>query len=154
MRKVLTTLILALLAGTGLMAQTPGTNPPMVKIPWNNYLPQRIPNNFQTIIGSAGTYLIPNTSGRYGGAQTYNFNVTASPYNGFPIFFLGNYYSTVQIDVAGYIGFNQANYAGYGWGYGSNYPNLSYQKASGIHHGIPTMTAFCGSIGAIFAQAV
>ncbi|MBX7217878.1 MAG: hypothetical protein K1X90_13000, partial [Candidatus Kapabacteria bacterium] len=68
-RKILTTFVLALLAGTGLMAQTPGTNPPMVKIPWNNYLPQRIPNNFQTIIGSAGTYLIPNTANTYGGSQ-------------------------------------------------------------------------------------
>ncbi|KXK55544.1 MAG: hypothetical protein UZ07_CHB004002014, partial [Chlorobi bacterium OLB7] len=127
-RKILTTFVLALLAGTGLMAQTPGTNPPMVKIPWNNYLPQRIPNNFQTIIGSAGTYLIPNTANTYGGSQNYNFNVTASPYDGFPIFFLGNYYSTVQVDVAGYIGFNQANYNGYGWGLGSNYPNLNYQQ--------------------------
>lgn len=129
LRKVLTALVLLMVGSGLLMAQNNGTTPPQVKVPWNNYLPQRIANNYQTIIGAAGTIIVPNTQYMYGGSQTYNFDITANNGGnvGFPFFFLNNYYSVVQVDVAGYIGFNQANYAGYGWGYGSAYPNLQYQ---------------------------
>lgn len=121
LRKVLTALVLLMVGSGLLMAQNNGTTPPQVKVPWNNYLPQRIANNYQTIIGAAGTIIVPNTQYMYGGSQTYNFDITANNGGnvGFPFFFLNNYYSVVQVDVAGYIGFNQANYAGYGWGYGS-----------------------------------
>jgi len=129
MRKVLTTLVLALLVGTGLMAQNPvGFSPPMVKIPWNNYLPQRIPNNFNTIIGTSGTYLIPGTT-TTNDYQMFPFTLTNNNGGnvGFPFFFLNNFYTTVQVSTQGFIGFNGANYAGNGWGWGSYPANLDRQ---------------------------
>ncbi|MCE7933755.1 MAG: hypothetical protein DYG96_04080, partial [Chlorobi bacterium CHB2] len=100
----------------------------MVKIPWNNYLPQRIANNFTTIIGASGTYLIPGTT-TTNYYQMFPFTLTNNNGGniGFPFFFLNNFYSTVQVSTQGFIGFNGANYAGYGWGWGSYPANLDRQ---------------------------
>src|SRR5687767_6803788 len=53
---------LCLLTAIGGLATLRAQTTPVATLPWNNYTPQRIPDNFQTIIGQPGTVLIPNTS--------------------------------------------------------------------------------------------
>src|SRR4051812_36379324 len=77
-------LLLALLASTGAFAQW---SPPAVNLPWNNYIPSRIPDGFSSIIGLSGTTLLPNTS------QTYYYSAYAQQVAlPFDFYFLGTTY--------------------------------------------------------------
>ena len=48
-----------------LSAQQAGTSPALSQLPWWDYRPSRISNEFQTIIGQSGTTMVSGSSGRY-----------------------------------------------------------------------------------------
>jgi hypothetical protein len=77
---------------------TPGYSPPEVNIPWNQYIPSRIPDGYSTIIGQSGTTILAsNTTGSW---------LIAMP---FPFYFMGTNYPTgyyINVATAGYFSFN------------------------------------------------
>src|SRR5687768_867949 len=79
---------------------------PVNNSPWNGYLPVRIADGFQSIIGGAGTVLVPGTSNDDDG-------IFSMPLN-FPFFFIDRVYNptgatngyNLRVSTNGYIGFN------------------------------------------------
>ena len=60
--RTLTMVALGFFFALQLSAQPAGTSPALSQLPWFDYRPERIDNNFTTIIGRSGTSLISGTS--------------------------------------------------------------------------------------------
>jgi hypothetical protein len=94
---------LAVMASTGAFAQR---SPGRAILPWNNYIPSRIPDGFNSIIGQSGTNLISGSSSAYGYNNTFSLPLPM------PFYFLGTTYQqgyNLQVSVNGYFSFNGAS---------------------------------------------
>ncbi len=83
------------------------TSPPAVNLPWNSYVPTRIPDRFRSIIGMQGTQMIAGTN-------QARYNQTSQLALPFPFTFIDRDYPqgyTLRISPAGFISFNGATSA-------------------------------------------
>jgi hypothetical protein len=106
--RIATLLMLALIAGADASAQYTVASPATVSLPWNNYVPSRIPDGFQSIVGNGGT-LVSGSNNR----SAYDFVVSVTlPFN---FYFLNNTYASgysLKAGTAGYLSFNGSSYTG------------------------------------------
>ena len=117
--RVLSAVLAMLFLAAGLASAQ--TSPQATHVPWHNYVPARIDNNFQTIIGNGGT-LLSNTNNRI----YYNYYAQSFPLP-FDFYFMDNTYSAgynLRISTNGYIGFDGSSY------YYSTYPAYLYPTTS------------------------
>src|SRR5687767_13117070 len=106
--RIATLLFLALFASVGASAQYNVVAPLEVTLPWNNYVPSRIPDGFSSIVGNGGT-LIPGSNNA--AAYDYVYALTL-PFN---FYFLNTTYTTgfsLRAGTAGYLSFNGSTYTG------------------------------------------
>ena len=123
-------LLLALTAAREATAQTTYALSPPSKIPWNNYVPSRIANNFTSIIGNGGT-LVPLTNTAFNG---YEYPVTL-PFN---FLFLNTTYPagyTLRVGTNGYLAFNGTTFTGNaGAYYGNTFASVAAGNARGYYN--------------------
>ncbi len=129
--RALLLVVFAVLLSSAASAQYLETVAGTSAIPWNNYVPSRIPNQWQSIVGNGGT-LVPNSSNSSAYGYDYPFQL---PFN---FYFLGTTYSagyTLALSSSGYVGFNGSNpsssgtgptYAYYGYYFLYPYSGSSY----------------------------
>jgi hypothetical protein len=123
-RKIATIFGLALLVASSVFAQTPGYTSPQSELPWNQYVPSRIPDGYQTIIGLSGT-----TVGIYpsSGLNSASINVPLP----FPFYFLGTTLpagSNMSIAQPGYLSLNGGTTQTW------TYPAIVYQIGTGTYN--------------------
>ena len=114
----LTVVLLGLLFASEAFAQT---TPMMNQISWNNYRPERITNDFQTIIGREGTEIVSNTRNQQWDSR--NITMVQLP---FDFEFLGSQYNSgfrVGVSTYGFISFSGSTNTPQ-WGY--YYPTTRY----------------------------
>src|SRR5688572_4583580 len=108
-RRIATLLLLAIVASVGASAQYRAVSPRTANFPWNNYIPSRIPNDFQSIIGNGGTMIPNSNNSQYYYGNEYTFSL---PFN---FYFLNTTYSagyTLRASANGYLGFNGGTITG------------------------------------------
>jgi hypothetical protein len=96
------------MAGTSASAQYTVAAPATANFPWNNYIPSRIADGFQSIIGNGGT-LVSGSNNR--GAYDYVSALTL-PFN---FYFLNTTYASgfsLKAGTCGYLSFNGSSYTG------------------------------------------
>ena len=122
---------LALLSGTA-FAQ-PET-PIEEQLPWFDYRPERIENNFESIIGLPGTTRINGSQAQGWTSSTQYEDDMSLP---FPFTFLRVRYNSGTRIVAGHSGWISFNQSGNPWGWGHWQPQLTYygtNNASGAYN--------------------
>ena len=106
--RIVTLLLLLMIAGPSALAQYTVAAPATANLPWNNYVPSRIPDGFQSIVGNGGT-LVSGSNNR--GAYDYVVSVTLP----FSFYFLNTTYASgfsLKAGTCGYLSFNGSTYTG------------------------------------------
>ena len=105
-RNTLAMLLVLIGTTSAALAQSIGLQPPS-ETPWNLYVPSRIPNDFNSIIGTGTLISGSNNAGDYG--YEYHFSLP------FDFFFIGQTYSaghSLAVGSNGYLSFNGSSYNG------------------------------------------
>ncbi len=105
LRRIITLCVLALLSIGGVKAQVT-SSPARAVLPWNQYVPSRIPDGYQSIIGQSGTTLVSGSNNGYY-YSVYNISLP------FPFYFIGQTYNqgyTLRVAPSGWMSFNGSSY--------------------------------------------
>ncbi|MGE3802947.1 MAG: hypothetical protein AB7H80_18165, partial [Candidatus Kapaibacterium sp.] len=98
--------------------------PAMSQLPWWDYRPERIDNDYSSIIGASGTNLVANSAGVAWGSSTNNIEL-ALP---FPFTFMRTNYPSgyrMVLSYSGWMSFSGATYSATTYQY-QYYPNTYY----------------------------
>src|SRR5687768_16795181 len=106
--------LVALLCATDAFGQN--RSPAMSQLPWWDYRPERISNDFTSIIGQSGTTLVPDSANRTWTTSTNNLSISLP----FPFSFMRQNYPTGYVLKAfqsGWLSFSAYNSDTYSYQY-------------------------------------